>query len=273
MVNKDSAEPRLKDVDETLAQAILADGLGIPVRRLDLPGAPPGTCDLGFKSPAGGQAVAEVVSTRDYATEQMAAATLKGHVPVPELQWAWGVSVADGTVVNKLRPELPAFLGDLEKEGIHEASDRRPGPIADRMKQLGITLCVAGPPNHAVPPGYHLNPQSTWTFTQDIAHAARRSVEFLLAPPQADVLAKLRNANADERHAVIVVTHQWLDVLHEIRDGTTLPTTPPTLPTELDGMWIVALRAGPTRGISWTRSSGWASVTLAEWRPPAWRGE
>jgi len=110
--------PHLRDVDELLAQAVIAAALRERVERTD-DGSRPGMYDLEIQYSNGRRGAVEVVSTRDYQTEQLASSTLgKGHIADSALTRVWGVSVAPATIVKKMIGRLPGFLSRLEISGV-----------------------------------------------------------------------------------------------------------------------------------------------------------
>ncbi|MDQ3765215.1 MAG: hypothetical protein M3460_28120 [Actinomycetota bacterium] len=263
--------PRPKDADELLAQAAVAAALHAPVERTD-DGSRPGMCDLEIQYPDGRRGAVEVVSTRDYQTEQFASATLgKGHIAHSALTRVWGVSVAPEATVKKMVARLPGFLARLEANGVEGAQRGQYGPWLREMEDLGIDLCWSSPAIDTVVPGFRLFPFPTGAWSKGIDTAVQRCEKFLAADAQSDVVNKLRAAGADERHAVVVVTRHWLDVEDEIRCGRALPVASPVFPKEIDVLWMVVLWGGPTRAVYWTGDRGWADIIFDDWRPEAWR--
>jgi hypothetical protein len=84
--------------------------------------------------------------------------------------------------------------------------------------------------------------------------------EFLNDPDRADVRRKLRESGAVEKHAFVIaagfapVPFSVTDLL--LRDDAPLPTTDPTLPSEVSHVWAASSWA--TGAVfSWSPSSGW----------------
>ena len=87
--------------------------------------------------------------------------------------------------------------------------------------------------------------------------------EFLAVEKQGDVLAKLRRSEADERHAVIILTADELGPFTAI-DGGALPISAPVLPPEVDWLWVVAFNSLPARAVFWCPGGPWSEVVMTD---------
>jgi hypothetical protein len=266
------ARPGSRDADELLVRRAIAAALSVPVRRRDT-GSGEAVHDLEICYPDGRLGAVEVVSTRDRRAEMLTHAVVqRGHVAVRRLRRSWLVVVPPTTRLRDVEGDLPGFLATLEAAGIKRVRRGEWGRWRREMNRLGLQTCTSNEPSPTAGPGYRFLSAPRGAFEQQINKAVERCEHFLSEPAQRDVIDKLRRADASERHAAVVVNETWLDVFDQIRQGTTLPTAAPSLPDDIDGLWILALWGGPTRGVFWINSS-WADVLVEEWRPASWTVE
>jgi hypothetical protein len=76
---------------------------------------------------------------------------------------------------------------------------------------------------------------------------------------------QLRQAQAEERHAFLFIGHEhtegWpLMKEHGEGDEMALPTTTPTLPEPIDGLWLTGWSSS-SRVIAWLPQNGWIEGT------------
>jgi hypothetical protein len=91
------------------------------------------------------------------------------------------------------------------------------------------------PPSPKHPPGFYLNPFPTSARSIPADDVVRACGELLAAT--ADVPAKLLASGLAERHAIVVVSDDWLGPLVSIEDGA-MPAVAPTLPAGVDCVWL-----------------------------------
>jgi hypothetical protein len=253
--------PQTKHGDELLARAVMRAVLGVPVERHD-DQTRRGMYDLAVSYPDGRRAAAEVVSTRDRrALELSAAAGKLGYVRRPELTRKWIVLVDPGARLKQLARVVPAHLAQLEQDGIHRLRRTFRDPWPAGLRTLGVVSCVSMPPTRKHPPGFYLNPYPTAAWSPPGDEVVRACDEFLAVTP--DIAAKLLASGLTERHAVVVVTVDWLGPLISIEDGA-MPTAAPTLPGGVDCLWMVTLRTPPIRAIFWLGDGVWRDIVLTQ---------
>ncbi len=138
------------------------------------------------------------------------------------------------------------------------------------MLDLGIGSCWSSAPTPKHPPGFSVTPDAFAAWVGDGDRVRKLCEEFLADELQADVLAKLRQAEADERHAVIILTADKLGPFTAI-DGGAFPTSAPVLPPEVDWLWVVTSHSLPARAIFWRPGGPWSEVIMTKeaWSTPA----
>jgi hypothetical protein len=174
-------------------------------------------------------AAAEVVSTRDRrCMSQSAAIGKRGYTRRPELARMWFALLGPGTPGRKVSVELPALLADLERVELEKIGPRWQPVWWDRLR-AGNDVVRAGD-----------------AFPSDTP----------------DVPAKLAAWGKSERHAVVLVTSDWLGALIAIEDGV-VPTLAPTVPAGIDRLWLVALKTVPPIQALYRPGDGmWHASTL-----------
>jgi hypothetical protein len=252
-----------KHGDEALASAVMRAALGVTVATHD-DQSRPGMFDLILTYPDGRRAAAEVVSTRDQALMELEAAIAKrGYVPTPELTRMWYILVDPGARLRSVARALPRHLADLERAGIHRL--RGPHHLRDpwppELRSLGVVSCWSRLPTERHPPGFYVMPfpRGAWQSSGD--DLVQACVGFL--DTLRDVPAKLLASGLSERHAVVVVTIDWLGFWASIADGV-WPTTAPALPDGVDCLWMIVLRSAPVRAIYWPGDGLWHDIVLTE---------
>jgi hypothetical protein len=218
-----------KDADEELARLFPASVLRVPVTVHDRRSGH-STYDLEVRYPDGRRGAAEVVSTRaETQAAQLGALRRAGYTADTRLSHLWIVRVPPETVIRQVLRELPGFLAELERAGITDLNrNRYYGPaMHERLRNLHVSSCKALPPAGRHPPGFYVCPEATGAWVGDGEEIRLFCEEFLTDPAQADVLNKLDESGADERHAVVIATHGQLR-LHTAVDLRLAPSQPPT---------------------------------------------
>ena len=124
-----------------------------------------------------------------------------------------------------------------------------------------MARCWSHPPTQLHPPGFYLNARATAAFVGDGDDAVRACDEFLAVTT--DVPAKLLASGMTERHAVVLVTVDWLGPFSSIEGGV-LPKIAPTLPNGVDCLWMVTLKSPPIRAIYWLGDGVWRETVLLQ---------
>ena len=159
---------------------------------------------------------------------------------------------------------IHALLTQLEQAKANRLSRTDRHPLTAIMLDVGIGSCWSSAPTPIHPPGFYVTPDAFGAWVGDDERGARKFCEeFLADEKQADVLAKLRQAEADERHAVIILTADELGPFTAI-DGGALPTSTPVLPPEVDWLWVVASHSLPARAVFSRLGGPWSEVVMTE---------
>ncbi|ROO51172.1 hypothetical protein EDC02_6040 [Micromonospora sp. Llam0] len=251
-----------KHWDELLARMVIESALDIQVEVHD-DGSEPSMHDLTLKYPDGRVAAAEVVSTRDPKARRLSAAVADlGYQRCANLRRLWIISVTPSAKVGRLAKVAPSFLADLERAGV----DRLPrtstaDPRLPDLRALGVASCTSTAPTEKHPPGFYINPAAVAAFAGDGDGALRKAEALLLEVT--DVVAKLQLSGTAERHAVIMITHDWLGP-HTALEGDAVPNTPPELPDGIDCLWLVVQLPPPTRAVYWLGDGQWRDVIVSE---------
>jgi hypothetical protein len=252
-----------KDTDEELAIRVIQLALRVPVIQHD-DRAGTSEYDLQILYPGDHAGAVEVVSTRDQARMSLArAAGKRGYARCSELTRLWIVSAFPGTNIHKNAKDIRTFLVQLEQAKANRLSRADRHPLTTIMLDLGISSCWSSAPTPKHPPGFSVTLDAFAAWVGDGESARKFCEEFLADEKQADVLAKLRRAEADERHVVIILTTDELGPFTAIDDGA-LPTSAPVLPPEVDWLWVVALHSLPARAVFWRPGGPWSEVVVTQ---------
>jgi hypothetical protein len=252
-----------KDTDEELATRAIQLALGVPVIQHD-DGAGTSEYDLQILYSGGRTGAAEVVSTRDKDRMSLArAAGKRGYTQCSKLTRLWIVSAFPGTNIRENAKGMRALLAQLEQAKATRLSRADPHPLTTIMLDLGIGSCWSSEPTPKHPPGFYVTPDAFAAWAGDGERVRKFCEEFLANEKQADVLAKLRRAETDERHAVTILTADALGPFTAI-DGGALPTSAPVLPPEVDWLWVVASHSLPARAVFWRPGGPWSEVVMTE---------
>ena len=186
-----------------------------------------------------------------------------GYTQDARLSRMWTIHVMPDARLRKLHPLVPSFLAQLEFLRV-EILDRNRyygDEIHRALQTLRIRSCMSHPPTARHPPGFYLLPDAWASWVGDGEDIRRYGETFLADAAQADVLRKLAQSGADERHAVIVVTTGQLGP-HPAVDMRLLPSSPPQIHDCIDWLWIIASQAPPAQGCYWSRDGGWVTAAL-----------
>lgn len=220
------------------------------------PAMPDIRIDYAVQPPAYVEAVVDI----DPAYAAMEAEVWKHPRPIPDDQ-VWLVRVSGRSNLKQLRRDLPAILRDL-----HEL----PGPHADRMARMGVSITGPSEPTPAQPGGIYLLPEgvsgsaiAAWPVFLDWIN------DFLASSRAADVRAKLAATGAAERHAFVGASFTtpgdaYFALGYEHRQQ--LPPTAPCLPLEITHLWVWAT-PGMNRCLAWFPDRGWFDP-MDHWATP-----
>ncbi len=259
----------LRDEEKVVA-ATITTTLGLRVEQHD-DGQQPSMHDLNIISVDGSPAAVEVTAAADPDSKELWK-LVNGpgeRRTVKDLQGGWMLTLEPTARAKRLLTELPAFLGELEGQGVTEIRSQRrrlevPESIEGRARALGI---VSGNQSGTDFPGsIYLTierPSEQVGGAVDSTGSAVPSWvrDFLLDPHQSDVLGKLARSGASERHAFILVPGLTsapfgvVDMLWRDEDGV-VPTASPDLPDQVTHVWLMAFWTIGS-GLRWSPDGGW----------------
>lgn len=223
------------------------------------------TYDLDIRYPDGRSGAAEVVSTRTQKqAAQLSAVHRIGYTADSRLRNTWIARVPPDAVITQLKSALPEFLAGLERADITDLSRDFDcdSAMRERLRSLHISSCLAYPPSAEHQPGFHVYPEAIDTWVGDGEDIRLFCEEFLRDAAQEDVLSKLAESEADERHAVVIATDGQFG-LHTAVDMSLTPIQSPDLDRCVDSLWVIAFRTPPVRACYWVRDRGWATAVIA----------
>ncbi len=250
-----------KDADEELARLVLRTALDCRVERVDKRPLQ-GHHDLEIYYSDGRLGVGEVVSTRDPIwTELTDAVSGRSYSKRAELTYLWFVLIRPETSLKRIQSQVPSLLRQLENQGIDKVTRSGYGDIQAMLKKLGIDSCSSCQPTAKHPPGFYLmsNVLAAWVGNGD--GVMQFCEGFLANDSGRSKVDKLRRAEADEKHVVIILTTDQLGP-HTAVDTGELPTHPPDLPQGLDWLWVIASKSPPIRTIYWSPAGQWSEVVV-----------
>lgn len=251
--------------EEVWAEAMVRAHLGLEVKHHD-DGSEDGMYDLRIILPDDSHAAAEVTSCADPdSIETWKLMNGDDEVWVfPELRGGWFVTVHPSARVQKLKKQLPMFLGRFERAGITQAGSwRTPEWVESSCENLGVTtahqsgtdrpgsvyLTIELPSERsggAVPS--HGDSIAEWIGT------------FLYEPRQQDVLDKLHRSGTAQRHAFVFLPSftlaPWPVPYLLMSDSVPLPRIAPGLPPEVTHIWVTG-KWNTATGVRWSPESGW----------------
>jgi len=252
-----------KDADEDLALKIIQVALHVPVISDD-DRAGTSKYDLKILYPGGRTGAAEVVSTRDPARTSLArAAGKRGYTRCSELTRLWMVAAFPETNIRENAKGVCSLLAQLEQAKANRLSRTDRHPLTGAMLDLGIGSCSSSPPTAKHPPGFYVTPDALAAWVGDGDSAQRFCEGFLADEKRSDVLAKLRDADADEKHAVVILTPDELGPYTAI-DGGARPTGAPGLPPGVGWLWMIASHSLPVPAVFWRPGGRWAELVMGE---------
>jgi hypothetical protein len=156
---------------------------------------------------------------------------------------------------------MRALLAQAEQAKADRLSGAARHPLTDTMLALGIGSCWSSVPTPKHPPGFYVTLEASAAWVGDGESVRKFCEQFLADADQADVLAKLRQAHADERHAVIILTADEPGPFTAV-DGAAMPISAPVLPPEVDWLWIITSQSLPARSVFWRPGGPWSEIVL-----------
>jgi len=257
-------------VEEKVVAATITTTLGLKVEQHD-DGQQPSMHDLNIISVDGRPAAVEVTAAADPDSIQLwQLVNGRGEWrTVKDLQGGWMLTLEPTARAKRLLTELPAFLRELEGQGVTEIRSHRrrlelPESIEGRARTLGIVSANQSSTNFAGSIYFSIEqPCDRAGGAVDSTGSAVPSWvrEFLLDPHQRDVLGKLARSGASERHAFILVPGLTsapfgvVDMLWRDEDDV-VPTAAPDLPDQVTHVWLMAFQTIGS-GLRWSHDSGW----------------
>lgn len=216
-----------------------------------------------------GRSVAvEVKRIVDADLQQMEAAIQRsGYVRDERLQQMWSVLFRHGTSISQARQEIPGVLVLLEQTGwlnvweMWQIRSSQPW-LAAWLDRLGVEHLWGDPPTEMHPPGFFLMPVPWGGFEHSVDALPPFASDLLASEsaPMATLRRQLQDAEADERHAFLFIgpeyTEGWPLMPARAGEEIDLPTTSPTLPEPIDGLWLTSMSVA-TRVIAWLPGTGW----------------
>jgi len=250
--------------------ATITTTLGLRVEQYDN-GLQPGMHDLNIIFVDGSLAAVEVTAAADPdSIELWKLVNGRGERrTVKDLQGGWMLTLEPTARAKRLRTELPAFLGELESQGVTEIPSQRrrlevPESIEGRARDLGIVRGNQSGTNFAG--SIYFTIEQPCDRAGGVVDSTGSAVpgwvrDFLLDPHRSDVLGKLVRSGASERHAFILVPGLTsapfgvVDMLWRDEDDV-VPTTAPDLPDQVTHVWLMAFWTVGS-GLRWSPDSGW----------------
>lgn len=180
----------------------------------------------------------------------------------------WWVGITKQTMIKVLTPQLELLLRDLEDRGIlHVTVDFRLKwqdlQLFMTLDALGITYVQCFEVQGSGNVWFGMPGIGGAVYDQG-AEVAEWAGSFLRDPARKDVLFKLGQTDAVERHVFIIVAAfgdaPWAVQSYLSGDGIALPPTMPDLPSPVTGVWIVPNFGH--RGVYW-RDGMWHRCDLA----------
>lgn len=256
--------------EEKVVAATIMTTLGLKVEQHD-DGTQPGMHDLNIATADGSLAPVEVTAAADPDSIQLWKLVNERDErwTVPDVQGGWILHLKPTARAKRLLKELPAFLRELEGQGVTEIARQRrrqevPESMEGRARALGI---VSGNQSGTDFPGsIYLTIEQPHERTGGAVDSTGSAVpgwvrNFLLDSHQSDVLGKLARSRARERHAFILLPgfttapFGVVDMLLRDEDDV-VPTTPPDLPDPVTHVWLMAFWSAGS-GLRWSPNGGW----------------
>jgi hypothetical protein len=157
----------------------------------------------------------------------------------------WIIELGRTTNVKNLYRKLPILLAEMELHGLDSTRNvnnllPRHDFLFDELENLGVRSAYVSLMRPAkvvfLPPG------SGGAVDELGTCIAPWIMEFLRSPTTADVISKLRKANAKRREVLIRADEYgvpWLVTSYLTDDLVHLPSETPRLPDQIDGVWLI----------------------------------
>jgi hypothetical protein len=243
-----------------LARQYIEATLNVPVETWDRDGRQ-GAHDLRYDHEGRSTAVeVKLVVDADYRVMAQRIAKT-GYVPDSRLTRMWDLRLKHRARVDQALRDVPDLLMHLEQRGWLDRPLwvlRKSDPVtAARLDRLGVTSLWSQRPTLRHPPGFYLMPESWGSWEQGVEALPAFVSDLLAEPHMAPVRRQLADAEADERHAFLLLGWEHMEsVLLHSRETRELPVAAPKLPEPIDGLWLASL-SKTTRVLAWAPHRGW----------------
>jgi hypothetical protein len=173
----------------------------------------------------------------------------------------WDLRLKHRARVDQALRDVPDLLEHLEQRGWQDRRLlhlRKSDPVtAGHLDRLGVTSLWSQRPTLKYPPGFYLMPESWGGWEQGIEALPVFVSDLLAEPHMARVHRQLADAEADERHAFLLLGWEHMEsVLLHSQETRELPAAAPKLPEPIDGLWLASL-SETTRVLAWVPHRGW----------------
>ncbi len=257
--------------DEEWARGVISRTLSLAVDQHD-DGSRDGMHDLWIRYTHAPSAAVEVTAAADEDSIKLQKlVTPRAPLIVDVLKSNWLVYLDPAVDGGKWRINaLPRFASELERAGqrrVDVEADDVDGPWETRAHELGIAH--ASQIGNASPGTIYVmvdtRPGRSAGYVGDTGDPIAAWVGPFLRSERPDVLAKLADSQARERHAFVLMPGIGFTpapfAVSELffRASLPLPLTPPQLPEELTHVWVVPMRDG-SAGCYWDPALGWSLV-------------
>lgn len=251
------------------ARGCIKATLGVDVECWDQEGRQ-GAYDLRYVH--GGQVVAiEVkrVVKESYRKAEQAEADI-GYTRDERLSRRWHLRLDQSARWKSVRQAVPELIREIELAGWEhhplwrlESADRH---MYQKLKSLKVTAMWSDPPTDQHPPGFLLMRRGSAGFDRGVDYLVEFACEKLTGKEGDTLRRQLGNANATERHAFLFIgDEEYIEETAPLRSSSEeLPSSPPRLPTPVDGLWLTGDWAG-ARLIAWLPDRGWLNGTGPPW--------
>jgi hypothetical protein len=171
----------------------------------------------------------------------------------------WSITITTNTPVKHIRQRIERLLQDLEARTIRDVMiEDCDESVSKELEALGITRasCRRLPGTGRV---YLWMPARGGGVEKEGSTTPQWLGEFLRDPRRKDVVRKLKESGARERHVFVIVTFggaPWSVESYLTGDLKQLPSQAPNLPPPITGAWVVwALGQKDQEGLRWDGSS------------------
>lgn len=243
--------------------AVVQAHLAVPVWLHD-DGSADGLYDLQIRYPDGRVGAVEVTAAEDpdLVERQSVLSNGRAVLRVAGLRYGWLVVLNDGARVKTAQARLPQLLRRLEAVGRTEASVFSAGDLDDEElpwlpahlvdAQVQTTKVIDAPAGTIA----IIGPMRAAFLSRDPEDVVTFVEQFIESRPTD--IAKLRRADADERHLFIwggEFSIGWVPLRALQLDVSDLPVRAPGLPPEITHVWLAPEAVPPSRIVMWSATT------------------